>query len=572
VVIIARLSLDAGVVQDRPGESFSMSKLPTVAVLGGGVGGMTAAHELAERGFSVTLYERRDVFGGKARSIAVPGSGVAGRKDLPGEHGFRFFPGFYKHVTDSMARIPFGDRGQSCYDNLVATSRILLARAGRPERLWVARVPETSSDFRTALLALFDHLDLPSIDIEFFVSRMLGLATSCEERYLAEFEATPFWNFIEAATRSTSYQRYLGQGLTRSLVAMRAEESSTRTVGRILLQLFFDIVIPGRVFDRLLNGPTSEVWIDPWRRYLSERLGVTLVSDAAVQRLNVKNDRLNSVSVEMSGQLVDVAADFYVSAVPVEVMQALVTDDVRTAAPSLAGLSRLKTEWMNGIQFFLKTDQPLADGHQIYLDSNWALTSISQHQFWRGYDLSGYGDGRVAGILSVDISNWTTPGNFNGKTAIECATRDAIKDEVWMQLKASLNTGGPVHIDDDNLVDWFLDPDIQLPNPTGTTNLEPLLINNAGSYADRPEAHTEIRNLFLASDYVRTHTDLATMEAANEAARRATNAILAVTGVDAVPCKLWEFDIPEPLRALQGLDRIRFQMGLPNAVLGKHYP
>jgi uncharacterized protein with NAD-binding domain and iron-sulfur cluster len=25
-----------------------------------------------------------------------------------GEHGFRFFPGFYRHVVDTMQRIPFG--------------------------------------------------------------------------------------------------------------------------------------------------------------------------------------------------------------------------------------------------------------------------------------------------------------------------------------------------------------------------------------------------------------------------------------------------------------------------------
>ena len=41
---------------------------------------------------------------------------------------------------------------------------------------------------------------------------------------------------------------------------------------------------------------------------------------------------------------------------------------------------------------------------------------------------------------------------------------------------------------------------------------------------------TRIPNLFLASDYVRTHTDLATMEGANEAARRAVNGILDATG------------------------------------------
>ena len=52
------------------------------------------------------------------------------------------------------------------------------------------------------------------------------------------------------------------------------------------------------------------------------------------------------------------------------------------------------------------------------------------------------------------------------------------------------------------------------------------MINTSGSLQYRPEASTEISNLFLASDYVKTHTDVACMEAANEAARRAVNALL----------------------------------------------
>ena len=89
-----------------------------VAVLGGGVGGLSAAHELIERGFDVTVYERRNVFGGKARSIPVPDTAQGGRKDLPGEHGFRFFPGFYRHLPDTMSRIPYAGKA-SVADNLV---------------------------------------------------------------------------------------------------------------------------------------------------------------------------------------------------------------------------------------------------------------------------------------------------------------------------------------------------------------------------------------------------------------------------------------------------------------------
>src|SRR3954452_16318849 len=94
-----------------------------VAVLGGGVAGLTAAHELAERGFDVTVYEARQRLGGRARSLPVPGSGEGGRADLPAEHGFRFFPGFYKHVPDTMRRIGV-DR------HLVGAERVMLAQAG----------------------------------------------------------------------------------------------------------------------------------------------------------------------------------------------------------------------------------------------------------------------------------------------------------------------------------------------------------------------------------------------------------------------------------------------------------
>src|ERR1700733_3133879 len=117
----------------RPQAARSYSDMSqTVAILGGGVAGLSAAHELAERGFSVDVYERKPVFGGKARSIPVAGSGVEGRADLPGEHGFRFFPGFYKHVTDTMRRIPYGVRGNT-FDNLSVATRTLLARAGQTE-------------------------------------------------------------------------------------------------------------------------------------------------------------------------------------------------------------------------------------------------------------------------------------------------------------------------------------------------------------------------------------------------------------------------------------------------------
>ena len=537
----------------------------TVAVLGGGVAGLSAAHELIERGFHVDVYERKPVMGGKARSIPAAGSGTGGRRDLPGEHGFRFFPGFYKHVIDTMRRIP-GAAGGSTFDSLTVATRILLGRSGKAEITWVARSPENLEDLRVFLGELFTPLGVPPAEVAFFVSRLLVLATSCPERRLAEYENLKWWDFISAQQMSSLYQTYLGQGLTRSLVAMRAQEGSTRTVGYILLQLLYDLICPDQVFDRLLNGPTNDVWLNPWVDYL-ERQGVVFHAAVQVTGFALESGRVRSVQAAANGNPVEIAAGYYIAAMPVEVMAALLTPALKAAAPSLANLDRLQTRWMNGIQFYLRRDVPLVHGHAIYLDSPWALTSVSQRQFWTGVDLSAFGDGQVAGILSVDISEWEAPGVLYARPAMECTAKE-IQEEVWAQLKQHLNVDGSIQLDDADLVTWFLDPDIQFPNPTMATNLEPLLINTAGSLEYRPEAQVEIPNLFLASDYVRTYTDLATMEGANEAARRAVNCLLLAAGSTAQPAQIWPLAEPEFLKPLQEIDRIRFALGQPHHLLG----
>jgi uncharacterized protein with NAD-binding domain and iron-sulfur cluster len=536
----------------------------TVAILGGGVGGLSAAHELAERGFQVRVYERKPIFGGKARSVTVPGTGAAGRGDLPGEHGFRFFPSFYKHLPDTMARIPYGTNRRGVLDNLVPASRSMLARVGSPDVALISRFPRTIEDWTMSVIAALQlGTTIPPDEIVYYVSRLLIFLSSCEERRVTEYEHIPWWEFTGAATRSAPYQEFLGRGLTRSLVAIRAEEGSTRTVGTVGLQLGLGLLTFGTDVDRLLCGPTNEVWIDPWVRYL-RGLGVQFYEGTPVQRIHTDGRQITGVTVEQAGRPVDVTADYYIAALPVEVMLGLLTDDLRQAVPSLARIGQLRTAWMNGIQFYLADDVPIVHGHAIYADSPWALTSISQHQFWGRIDLAGYGDGRVHGLLSVDISDWEAPGLLFGRPAKEC-TAEEIRQEVWAQILAHLDGADRERLAGVEVLHWFLDPDIEWPNPSAVTNLEPLLINTIGSLADRPHARTELPNLFLAADYIRTHTDLACMEAANEAARRAVNALLAMAGSPAPRARIWPLEEPLCFAPLKAWDRCLFALGLPHA-------
>jgi len=95
-------------------------------------------------------------------------------------------------------------------------------------------------------------------------------------------------------------------------------------------------------------------------------------------------------------------------------------------------------------------------------------------------------------------------------------------------------------------------------------NLEPLLLNTKDSWQYRPEAKTALPNFFLAGDYVRTRTDLATMEGANESARHAVNALLRASRSRAWRCKVWPLREPRIFAPLRWYDHRRFRKKLPH--------
>lgn len=322
--------------------------------------------------------------------------------------------------------------------------------------------------------------------------------------------------------------------------------------------------------DRVLNGPTTEVWIDPWVTHLRS-LGVKFRLGQSVEALETSGGSISSARVRSStGTVTNVEADWFVCAMPAEVVRELWSADILSLDPSLEGMNNLVTDWMTGIQFFLKDTIDIGQGHATFIDSPWALTGLTQAQFWRDDFAATYGDGNAVDCLSVDISSWDAPGMLYGKPANRCSP-DEVRDEVWAQIKAHVEDNGEQVLPDGILHSWFLDPAIKWNPVTGaSTNDEQLLINTADSLKDRPRAATAIPNLFVAGDYVQTDIDLATMEGANESGRAAANAILDAAGSNAEPATMYKLYDPPEFQALKKLDAQRFKRGQRNLLDG--YP
>jgi uncharacterized protein with NAD-binding domain and iron-sulfur cluster len=412
-----------------------------VIILGGGVAGMSAAHELIERGYQVEVFDKNTTYvGGKARSINYTGNPKSPyAAPLPGEHGFRFFPGFYTHVIDTMKRIPFTDqqgKKGNVFNNLTPTSRVMVARNGKKPIVTVASCPKTAADFRLIFQDMHGaDSGLTKEETTFFADRIWQLITSSTHRRNNDYERLGWWQYLEADRfpgkdgQPSAYQSLLVQGLTRTLVAARAETASTKTGGNVFLQLLLGMINPEVNTDRVLDGPTNERWLDPWKEYLLQK-GVDYHLGAEVVAVSLDHSgAVSGATVHMKdGQKREVKADYYIMAVPIEQAAKLISADMIKADRTLQYVKALapSVSWMNGIQFYLNEDVVINKGHVIYSDSEWALTSISQVQFWKDYEISSKANGSVKGVLSVDISDWFSAGRY---TTTKCAD-DCTRNEV----------------------------------------------------------------------------------------------------------------------------------------------
>lgn len=546
-------------------------------MLGGGVGGLSAAHELVERGFQVTVYESR-AFGGKARSYGKPRSARGGRRNLPGEHGMRTFPGFYQNLPETLQRIPFGS--SSVFANLVSAPQGCWSRAGGRDDVVVNWGADTRPSGPVPLQDVFSAwlqtaTGMPTADTSYLASRLHVFFSSCDARRLGEWEQTSWWDFVGAEHRSEDYQRMLVNAITRQILAADARVASARTLGLLWEAGVYTVL--GRAgngsFDRVLDAPTNEAWIDPWVAHL-KRLGVRFRLPARVERLEMRGGRVVAARVRTPAGTKAVRADWFVCALPVERARKLWSRAVLAAEPRLAGTASLKVEWFSAIQFYLRRPTPIIPGHVFYVDSPWALTSLGQAQFWPKRDFArDYGNGSVRDCFSVDIGDFDQPGIVYGKPARRLRPAE-IAHEVWEQMKAHLNDRGTEQLSDRDLVSWFLDPGLRFRRHRRhrahrrrghTTSLDPLMISTPGAWSNRPDAATAIPNLFLAADYVRTGIDTACMEGANEAARRAVGALLDAAGSSAAPPRVYDMYLPPEYEPLRAVDAERYRLGQPNS-------
>ncbi len=498
---------------------------------------------------------------------------------VPGDHGYRFFPSFYRHLFDTMRRTPiaepgpvFVESGRTALDNVVPTYSIgVLFEDGKSFVLPRRRITSVVS-MMDLLRDGYAAMGFTAGDVARLNAKAFKYITSCSARR-DTYETVSWWDFVEGPKYTERVQRYIDSS-PQLLVAMRGRVSDARTIGNVAAQLLKDQVVESGRPDGTLSGPTTTAWLDHWERYLKHQ-GVRF-EIGRLDGFTRDAGGVLPVVVTAEGQREVVMVDYVVVAVSVQAVHALVT-----AAPDLVGgdYDRIRllglgdgaladpggtVDHLSGVQFYFDSAHTFLPGHTVFPDSDWGLSAIFQPQFWARQ--LGWWHG-YRGMLSVDIGDFHTASRTTGKTAWE-STRDEIATEVWRQIRSTLPASDPIP----EPFLYHLDDNIEGEPGVGRRNATPFLINRTGEFRTRPGepggyAIHDGRVVF-AGTYMQTYTRMTTMESANESGRHAVNAILAAEGFRGDACLVVDPERHEfqDLRGLVQLDEQLWLAGLPHLV------
>lgn len=508
-----------------------MTKLRArVLVIGGGVTGLTAAHECAEAGAEVELIEKSHRWGGKALAYRL--SAEEGIEGAPVEHSIRTIQNSYLSLFETMRRIPLGDG--VAFDILRPVPQLVLTEAAKsaaPVRLSTA-LNQPSIRRSMAFYNSLRRFGASRRDAGFWLCAIAFYLLG-GRRARAHLASKSFASLIEG--RGDALKRFL-LSFVDIVFAAKADASAG-----VVLDLFARIYMAPNAnpyqLTHMINvpsGPLNECLIEPWVAHL-QSLGVKTRLGTIAAGLERKFEAGEEKAI--AARLADgtrVSADAIIMAATPTALATLVPDLF-----SRSIIPKMRREWSGGFQFFLRELPPGVIEPQSFnmlIFSPWSIIWLLEAPpLWPAESLPN----GVAGVLSATVSCFTQPGVVYSKPFHQCSWPE-VQEEILAQIGfarrdliigahadpllarmplAAFETGretrysgwerGPQNSDGEIWASasalWIYGPE------TGTGGMT---------------VETPCQGLFIGGEFTSTYTKVPTMEKANQAGKLCAAAAL----------------------------------------------
>ena len=528
-----------------------------VAIFGAGIAGLSAAHELIERGYRVSVYELNDSAGGFFRSARREAD------NLPSEYSWHGFGPWYHNTFDLLNQIPF-DEESTLYERVLS----------RP--MEYAVVPDTIDDefeiddvFDKQRAFRFSLSD--KVRVAWGILKVWTADTRSKESY-AQVNAADYWQPHMTTTGHSTWKaifgpwigadwpyaslHHVGVFFTRNVRSGQTHEHEADEDG------------PAWKHESmggwsLLRGPSNEWWFDRWVAHLDE-VGVEFHWETPLRQLHFDGATITGAEVSDG---VNIHADVYVLATT-----PFAAADVLARTPRLADdaeLAKMPALIQDGphtqVSFRIAFDERIAWPRErtaiALADSEFNLTLFADEQSWpSSIDL---GDD-VKSLWTCTACVASEPGRVHGKPLRNC-TKEEFVDEVLAQIRASEGLDFMIREANDNrgINDFAISRTEVWPewtfSPSGITPDQPKWVTTTNTQSHRPSQATSIPNLVLAGAHTRTEADIWSIEGAVESGRRAA--------------RVFEADVevigqhkPLPLRSLARVDDRLYAWKLPHVL------
>lgn len=504
---------------------------PTVAIFGGGIGGLTVAHLLSQRGYQCTIYESKSALGGLARSQ---------RNDMgcTMEVCWRVFFGFYDNLFRLVRQIPLRhDSRQTVMNHFVPYRHIN-----------------------------FEDLPLSTLDwLRSMYTIAYGLTSSTPR--LESMDHLSWHDALPTTSQNTVFHQ-IGTWL-----GMDRYKGSYHSVMRVGMEMqMVPATVSSEYTDYITSQPTSEAWFDEWEAHLKNQ-GVVIHKQTALTELVFNlDDTIHHAVVTHHHHREDIVADEYILAIPVDVLAHLVSknDVLRTKScfQHMFELAAMSLHEQVAIEVYFDRKISLGDRNAfLVVDAPWDLIVLSYDQAYQ-HHVPLCTHIHAKGGWSIAACTVYRPGILYGKPLTQC-TDEEIQHELWAQLMRSHALQR--YIQHHN--GFMLDPSMMVhwtgPWPTFTRDKdthelhtsEPKFTNNAGTLALRPSYRTDIPHLWVSTAYVKETISIYSMEAAVIAGH-----YVAADIADDVSLLPTIRDRPRWLEPFRSVDDALYQMNLPGVL------
>jgi uncharacterized protein with NAD-binding domain and iron-sulfur cluster len=518
-----------------------------IIVFGGGISGLTISHELLKRGFKILIVEKDNTLGGMARSNIE-------KNNIPSEHSWRGYAPFYKNTFQLLKQIPYYN--SNVFNNLSTPIDFYLLQ-------------DEIKKYKPKL-SISDYVILIYIGSKYLFSNN-------RRKYYYEYNIEPF---LKKSLSNDGYNYIInyitgpGYGMNKNELSMghlihfpyisythRTKHTHTHSrdnTGRPYTH---------RATDNwhVMNGPTSDVWIEPWVTYLKTK-GVRFMNHTELIKLNYSNNKISSAVVKHSSGLITIlkSREYILATNPYNTLTVLKHSNMSGLYDKFHLLTNNTKSKQISFRIGLnKTiNYPVDNIAFVMTDSEFNITWYPQEKHWKNKPF-------IKSLWSGTIIDFEKSGALYNKSA-ELLNKDQLKQEIIYQILRSKsfqkiiydnNQFNITEEDIDYVEIWYEWKFIN--NKQESVNQK--WVNTIYNERHRPGQITSFENMFLSGAHTETTINIWSMEGAVESGKITANLILDKYN----KLKIYHYKHIDSqfMRLIQSIDDVLYAIYLPNIII-----